>query len=270
MLAMREEESVYETKLFETQYPYRREVEGSSVTTSVDKLCKVLDGNRKERSLLQMALLIDNGEELRRNKHLLFPDLSVKMELNKMQTYVMISPVYEMSLHEYLKHYDWSQHITTIKKDRKTILEDIFTGVEFLFDIGVSHNDIKPANIFISPNAKLDGKTKMDVVIGDFGLARSLVDMKALMDSKRREDLDVKNLSCYVESVKQLEVSSFPVTPSIKAGTPGFASPEQFVGKVDRATDIYGLGRTLVFLLLRWDDAHRYLYDIGTDQHRPI
>ena len=49
--------------------------------------------------------------------------------------------------------------------------------MKFLFDIGISHNDIKPANILIRPHAVKDGLQRLKVVLTDFGCATSLIDL---------------------------------------------------------------------------------------------
>ena len=53
------------------------------------------------------------------------------------------------------------------------------------------------------------------------------------------------------------------------AGTPGFASPEQLLSpKVGRESDLYSLGRLMVFLFSEWKSAWTILYspveDIST------
>ncbi len=77
---------------------------------------------------------------------------------------------------------------------------------------GMIHRDIKPANCYLDDNG--------NVKIGDFGLARSLVD-----------DSDLTRTGAFL-------------------GTPLFASPEQVLGqKVDERSDIYSLTVTLYYLL---------------------
>ena len=50
-------------------------------------------------------------------------------------------------------------------------------------------------------------------------------------------------------------------TVVLNEGTPGFAAPEQFGGVIHRTTDIYGFGRTLLFILLPWTVALKFLYN---------
>ena len=50
-------------------------------------------------------------------------------------------------------------------------------------------------------------------------------------------------------------------------GTPGFASPEQFVGFAGQASDNYSLGKVMVFLFSNWETAWRICY---LPLHQPI
>ena len=45
-----------------------------------------------------------------------------------------------------------------------------------------------------------------------------------------------------------------------KAGTPGFAPPEIFTGDVYRNSDLYSLGKTIIFVAFEWDYAFELLY----------
>lgn len=78
--------------------------------------------------------------------------------------------------------------------------------------LGMIHRDIKPANCYLDEEG--------NVKIGDFGLARSLVD-----------DSELTRTGAFL-------------------GTPLFASPEQLLGqKIDERSDIYSLSATLYYLL---------------------
>ncbi|MFO0924300.1 MAG: protein kinase [Pirellulales bacterium] len=77
---------------------------------------------------------------------------------------------------------------------------------------GMIHRDIKPANCYLDEQG--------NVKIGDFGLARSLVD-----------DSELTRTGTFI-------------------GTPLFASPEQVLGQpIDTQSDIYSLSATLYYLL---------------------
>ena len=45
-----------------------------------------------------------------------------------------------------------------------------------------------------------------------------------------------------------------------KAGTPGFAPPEIFTGEVYQNSDLYSLGKTIIFVAFEWDYAFELLY----------
>ena len=45
-----------------------------------------------------------------------------------------------------------------------------------------------------------------------------------------------------------------------KAGTPGFAPPEVFTGTVYPNSDLYSLGKTIIFVAFEWDYAFELLY----------
>jgi serine/threonine protein kinase len=92
----------------------------------------------------------------------------------------------------------------------------VMAGLEAASAAGVLHRDIKPSNCFVDS----DGTVK----IGDFGLS----------------------ISTIARSDSQL------VDNGTFAGTPSFASPEQFRGEpLDIRSDIYSVGVTLFYLLTR-------------------
>ena len=50
------------------------------------------------------------------------------------------------------------------------------------------------------------------------------------------------------------------ITNVPKAGTPGFAPPEIFTGEVYQNSDLYSLGKTIIFVAFEWDFAFELLY----------
>jgi hypothetical protein len=93
-----------------------------------------------------------------------------------------------------------------------TLILDVIEGLQEAHRCGLIHRDVKPSNCFLDA----EGRVK----IGDFGLAKSLVQQGALTQS-----------------------GSF-------LGTVLFASPEQIRNdKVDRQADVYSAAATLYFLL---------------------
>jgi hypothetical protein len=90
---------------------------------------------------------------------------------------------------------------------------DVLEGLEEAHRLGVMHRDMKPSNCFLEP----DGRVK----VGDFGLAKSLVD-----------DSHLTRTGAFL-------------------GTPLFASPEQIrKDPLTPQSDVYSVAATLYFLLI--------------------
>src|SRR5262249_27283156 len=95
------------------------------------------------------------------------------------------------------------------------IVAQVAAGLAAVHEQDLVHRDIKPSNIMV--RLKDDGTLRAKII--DLGLAKSLD-----------------------EPGDQTAIS----TPGAFAGTPEFASPEQFVGvQVDIRSDLYSLGITL-------------------------
>lgn len=235
----------------------------TDITINVPDKCSLFDiaelfkQSGKEFDLLQLAILTSRNE-LVEAKNVLLPELTVKMDLGGINNVtVMKMKSYEQSLHHYLKNFNWAEqsHEVTCNQ-RRLITGDILKAMEFLFDVGISHNDIKPSNFLVDVNATdRDGYKGIKVVLTDFGLATSLVKMDKL---SKKDKIDLKSSRRRMpRSIAQYATKDV----SINAGTPGFAAPEQFGGLIDRTTDIYGLGRTMLFLLKPVMKALNLLYD---------
>ena len=90
----------------------------------------------------------------------------------------------------------------------------IIAGLESAHTAGVLHRDVKPSNIFVSP----DGSVK----VGDYGLSVSTV----------------------------TSIDSFATATGVALGTPAYAAPEQLKGsELDVRADIYSVSATLYALL---------------------
>ena len=119
--------------------------------------------------------------------------------------------------------WDLLKSATTLKmKQRVEIICRVLDGLIYVQNKGVVHLDIKPANIMVDKNAngEWDGKT---VIIVDFGLSTTFDCLKG------------------------------------NAGTPGFGSPEQFLGKPSYKSDNYGLGKTGIITIFPWQSAWNFL-----------
>ena len=112
--------------------------------------------------------------------------------------------------------------------NRFAMFEKIWNGLNHLQQNKFAHLDLKLSNILIKTNSldKWDGE---NLVITDFGIGG--------------KDLAVLG----------------------KRGTPGFASPEQLVGKPHIKSDNYALGRVMVYLFSEWESAWNMLFQPITD-----
>jgi DNA-binding response OmpR family regulator len=95
------------------------------------------------------------------------------------------------------------------------ITRHILLALQAMAVVGVTHRDIKPENVLITA----DGTVK----VTDFGIAHD------------------------VWQPGRVTHTGFGV------GTPAYASPQQLRGEADEATDVYGLGCTLYFMLTGHD-----------------
>ena len=108
-------------------------------------------------------------------------------------------------------------------------------GMEYTHAHGIIHRDIKPQNILLTKNALLK--------ITDFGILLSL------SERERKEALQTDGMS------------SDELTVGFR-GTPGYASPEQFIdaGKVDERSDIFSFGVCL-WIMLCGRKPYRHNYE---------
>ncbi len=103
--------------------------------------------------------------------------------------------------------------------------------MEYVHNRGIIHRDLKPSNILLGPYG--------ETLVVDWGLAKVV---------GRRETELPSDATLRPPSSSEIE----PTTAGALLGTAAFMSPEQARGEVDRqtaATDIYGLGATLYYLL---------------------
>ena len=105
----------------------------------------------------------------------------------------------------------------TVLADCVAMIRDVCRAAEYAHQHGIVHRDIKPSNVLLDP--------VLGPQLADFGSAK---DLSELAD----DTLTARGAL---------------------VGTPGYLSPEQARGQsvVTAATDIYGLGATLYFLLTR-------------------
>lgn len=111
-------------------------------------------------------------------------------------------------------------------------LVDVCDAVTYAHARGILHRDLKPGNVML-------GKYGETMVV-DWGLA------KPLGHTGREADADEATL------VPRSGDSSASTEVGTSVGTPGYMSPEQAEGQLDRlgpATDVYSLGATMYCLL---------------------
>ena len=124
---------------------------------------------------------------------------------------------YSISLWNYLKQFKNEKENELTIDDRMEMLEKIIDAVLAIQTKNYCHLDLKPSNILI--NLDDDGKWNEDLVLTDFGLSGTID------------------------------------TAAGQCGTPGFGSPEQFLGKVHPKSDNYALAKVAVIILFPWNVA---------------
>ncbi len=129
------------------------------------------------------------------------------------------------------------------RSERLRVFQRICEAVAFAHAHGVVHRDLKPRNIMVGAFG--------EVLVLDWGVAK-------------RADPDPCDASA-----EDAPVGSAPgdaeTLHGTRLGTPGWMSPEQErgeTGRIDERTDVFALGRILLFLL-EPDAAPRRLHAIG-------
>lgn len=118
---------------------------------------------------------------------------------------------------------DWCDAHPEPSGDRARSLVDFalqaLDGLAAAHDLGLVHRDMKPANMLVGADGRLR--------IADFGLARAFEATPELLTSS---EVDVDG------------DSSTPITRTgAVVGTPAFMAPEQFKGRADASSDLFGL-----------------------------
>ena len=134
------------------------------------------------------------------------------------------TPYFTMDLKRGVNLAKWREENQTIQVDQcLDLFLDICDAIEHAHNNNILHLDIKPENIQL--------ESLSEVVVCDWGLAR------------RTDD----SLAASAEEIAELADS----TEGSIGGTPGFMAPEQCDKKMplSEATDIYGLGALLYFIL---------------------
>ena len=133
--------------------------------------------------------------------------------------------IYDLNLWRFFQEKSESTPPKSVSmSDRFKLFWAIFGGLDHLHKNNLKHLDIKLSNVMIMVNSAgdFDGQ---NCVITDFGIGG-------------QKDKETR-----------------------LAGTPGFASPEQLISaKVGMESDLYSLGRLMVFLFAEWKTAWAILF----------
>jgi len=126
---------------------------------------------------------------------------------------------YSVSLWNYLKKFK-SDNVKKFRIDyRKSMVGKIANAIKAIQSKKYCHLDIKPSNVLINLGNDGEWNPGNDLVLTDFGLSGTI---------------DTALGQC---------------------GTPGFGSPEQFMGKVHLKSDNYAYGKMVIIILFPWDIA---------------
>ncbi len=131
---------------------------------------------------------------------------------------------------------------------------DAAGALQHAHDAGIIHRDLKPPNLMVD--------TAEHCWVLDFGLAGYLQAQAngriAYTDSRRSRN-------------PPIDLGPEPEQPSVSGvlGTPDYMAPEQFQGRADRRTDVWGLGVILYELLALQRAFHGRKQIESSDPPRP-
>ena len=137
-------------------------------------------------------------------------------------------PIYDCTLWEMLKPSE--SGIILSLEERISIICKSLDGLIFLQENRKLHLDIKPSNIMLrlSDDKTWDQET---LVLTDFGLA-----------------------------------TNFDIL-SGNAGTPGYGSPEQFLGRPSKTSDNFAIGKLIIITIFPWNVGWNFLRQPITDEN---
>ena len=132
---------------------------------------------------------------------------------------------------------------------------DVCNAIDYAHSRGVLHRDIKPGNIIVGKHG--------ETLVVDWGLAKATGNSDP---SAEERTLIPSSAGASAETM-----------PGSALGTPGYMSPEQARGELDRLgprSDVYSLGATLYCLLTgqppyEGDDIGAVLRAVQNGEHRP-
>ncbi|XP_071476696.1 eukaryotic translation initiation factor 2-alpha kinase 1-like [Diadema antillarum] len=118
------------------------------------------------------------------------------------------------------------------ESDNQCINKQILEGMKYIHSQGILHRDVTPKNVFLGT----DSGAKLQVKIGDFGLARedAVNEPKTPLMRRHPQKTNSKDWSCG---------SCEPDCYTTGVGTATYAAPEQLEGSTyDNKSDMYSVG----------------------------
>lgn len=127
---------------------------------------------------------------------------------------------------------------------------DVCDTIEYAHSQGVIHRDIKPENIMVGQFG--------ETYLIDWGLACSTVSRRSEAAADQKSGMTPSEVTESTSFDGEAKDALSQAGQTI--GSPAFMSPEQAVGDIEQitvATDVYGLGATLLSLLIGTDNPNR-------------
>lgn len=136
----------------------------------------------------------------------------------------------------------YSRRVTSLSDRLRTFLR-ICDAMAFAHSRGFLHRDLKPDNVMVGPFG--------EVLVMDWGLAKILPEQNQ-NPARLPDRQSLTDSSAKPSTISRAGAATVPITHNgTILGTPGFMSPEQSRGQIDRIdtrSDVYSLGAILRFL----------------------
>ena len=160
---------------------------------------------------------------------------------------------YDGNLWNYLKKFRNNSNLALT--DRLELFLRIGQAVEKLQKAELIHLDIKPSNVLLNYDQNISGSNVNRSHRSSIGSAFKKRFSKNI-SSKTYGNFPLWN----PQKQKNLVLADFGLSGDLKtcsknAGTPGFGSPEQMIGRVHPKSDLYALGKLAIIILFEWDVA---------------